>query len=95
MICLETPANPTMTLVDIEKLVKTIRIDLNRKDIIIVVDNTLLTPIFQRPLELGADVVMYACSKYLGGHADVIMGAVTVHSHEIYEKIRKSQLSKF
>lgn len=56
--------------------------------IVVVVDNTFLTSYFQRPLELGADIVMYSLTKYMNGHSDVIMGAAVTNSEEIHNKLR-------
>lgn len=65
MIWLESPANPTLDIVDIGGIADAVhRV---RSDILIAVDNTFLTPVMQRPLELGADVVVYSCTKYLCG----------------------------
>ncbi len=72
VIFLETPANPTMIVSDIEEICKMAR-DI---DALSIVDNTFATPRFQRPLQLGADVVVHSCTKYIGGHADLIGGVV-------------------
>jgi methionine-gamma-lyase len=72
MIFLETPANPTMTVCDIKELCEMAR----GIGALCVVDSTFATPCFQRPLELGADVVVHSCTKYIGGHADLLGGVV-------------------
>ena len=72
LIFLETPANPTMIVSDIEEICK-IGHDIGA---LCVVDNTFATPCFQRPLQLGADVVVHSCTKYIGGHADLLGGVV-------------------
>ncbi|MCL7413560.1 MAG: PLP-dependent aspartate aminotransferase family protein, partial [ANME-2 cluster archaeon] len=72
VIFLETPANPTMIISDIEEIGKMAR----DTGALCVVDNTFATPRFQRPLQLGADVVIHSCTKYLGGHADLLGGIV-------------------
>ncbi|MBE0524896.1 MAG: PLP-dependent transferase [Methanosarcinales archaeon] len=72
IIFLETPANPTMIISDIEEICKMAR-DIGA---LCVVDNTFATPRFQRPLQLGADVVVHSCTKYIGGHADLLGGVV-------------------
>ena len=59
----------------------------HRKDIIIVVDNTFATPVLQNPLNLGADIVLHSATKYLGGHSDLIMGALIMNSINIYDKL--------
>ncbi len=90
---METPANPTLRLIDIAELARRVREV--KADIIIAVDNTLMTPLLQRPLDLGADVVFYSCSKYIGGHGDIIMGAVTTNSDDIYRRIKDNLSSKY
>lgn len=57
----------------------------------VVIDNTFLTPYFQRPLELGVDISMYSISKYLNGHSDVVMGAAVTNCEELYEELVKMQ----
>lgn len=76
MIYLETPANPTNDLIDIEMLRELANEVQNEEAILIAVDNTYMGPLWQHPLELGADFVMYSATKYIGGHSDVIAGAV-------------------
>lgn len=73
MIFLETPANPTMTLCDVMEIAVIAR----KHGALCVVDNTFATPYFQRPLELGADLSLSSCTKYIGGHADLLGGIVT------------------
>lgn len=87
VIYLETPANPTMKLVDIEAMVKLAR-KIGAK---VVVDNTFATPYLQRPLDLGADVVVHSATKYIGGHGDVIAGAA-VGSKEFIDEVRVTTL---
>lgn len=72
LLYLETPANPTLRLTDIEQAAKICK----AHNITLVVDNTFMTPYFQRPLELGADIVVHSGTKYMGGHGDLIAGAV-------------------
>ncbi|MGA9187070.1 MAG: PLP-dependent aspartate aminotransferase family protein [Methanosarcina sp.] len=72
MVFIETPANPTMTVCDITEISGLAR----EHGVICVVDNTFATPYFQRPLELGADVSLSSCTKYIGGHADLLGGIV-------------------
>lgn len=83
MILIETPTNPMMKVADIEKVSK-IAHDIGA---IVVVDNTFLTPYFQRPLTLGADIVIHSGTKYLGGHNDVLAGIVVVKDEKIGEKL--------
>jgi len=83
MIFIETPTNPMMKVADIEAIA-----ELGHKiGAIVVVDNTFLTPYFQRPIMLGADIVVHSGTKYLGGHNDVLAGVVVVKDIEIGEKL--------
>tara|TARA_B100001142_G_C14225441_1_gene613286 strand:+ start:1 stop:843 length:843 start_codon:yes stop_codon:yes gene_type:complete len=84
LIWIETPSNPLMSIIDIEKIKNSIS---HRKDIILVVDNTFATPALQNPLNLGADIVLHSVTKYLGGHSDLIMGALIMNDLKIYEKL--------
>ncbi|MBZ1514788.1 trans-sulfuration enzyme family protein [Leuconostoc mesenteroides] len=88
LVWLETPSNPTMKVIDIQKLSAKVK-GIN-PDILIVVDNTFLTPIFQQPLTLGADIVVHSATKYLGGHNDILAGAVIVNSDDLAEKLEIS-----
>ncbi|MGZ3726097.1 MAG: cystathionine gamma-synthase [Pseudobdellovibrio sp.] len=83
MVWLETPTNPTLKLTDIEAIVKIAK----AKNILVAVDNTFMSPYFQRPLELGADIVVHSATKYIGGHSDVVGGAVVVNDQKLAEKI--------
>ena len=83
MIWVETPTNPTLNIIDIKKAS---RISKNN-NIMLVVDNTFATPYIQNPISLGADIVMHSLTKYMGGHSDVIMGAVICNNKEIAEKL--------
>lgn len=85
MIWIETPTNPCMKIMDIESIAHLAHS--RNKDIIVVVDNTFLTSYFQRPLEHGADIVMYSVSKYMNGHCDVIMGAAVLNDRKLYERL--------
>jgi cystathionine beta-lyase len=78
LIWIETPTNPMMHIIDIEAIVKMAK----GKGIKVVVDNTFATPFLQRPLDLGADLAMHSVTKYLGGHSDVIMGALVLNDDE-------------
>lgn len=88
-IIVETPTNPLMKIVDILAVVEVAK----RHDIHTIVDNTFLTPYFQRPLELGADVVIHSGSKYLSGHNDLICGLIVAKDLELGERIRFIQNS--
>ncbi|KOB76602.1 Cystathionine gamma-lyase [Operophtera brumata] len=85
MIWIETPTNPLLKVVDIAVITKIAKA---RSDIIVVVDNTFLTSYLQRPLDFGADVVMYSLTKYMNGHSDVIMGAAIVNDDELEKRLR-------
>ncbi len=88
MIYIETPANPTNSLIDIESS-KSIAVELSNenKEILVAVDNTFMGPLWQHPLQLGADIVLYSATKYIGGHSDVIAGAC-MGSKEIIARIK-------
>lgn len=89
LLWLETPTNPTLNVVDI-RAVSTVAKAI-AKDIIVVVDNTFLSPYFQKPLELGATVSMSSLTKYVNGHADVIMGAAVTNCAQVYEGLKLMQ----
>ena len=83
MVWLETPTNPTLKLVDIQRIA-----DLARaKNILVVVDNTFMSPYFQKPLQLGADIVVHSVTKYIGGHSDIVGGACVVSRDDLAEKL--------
>ncbi len=82
-ILVESPANPLLTVTDIAGVAQIAK----EKGILIIVDNTFMTPYLQRPLELGADIVVHSATKYLGGHSDLIAGLVVVNSQELEERI--------
>ncbi|TET47552.1 aminotransferase class I/II-fold pyridoxal phosphate-dependent enzyme [candidate division TA06 bacterium] len=87
-IFIETPANPTMKVIDIEAHAKLAA----KSGVPLVVDNTFATPFFQRPIELGADVVMHSATKYISGHGDVV-GGIVVGKKDFVHKMRESALS--
>lgn len=82
-VLIETPTNPLMMITDLEKVCAWAR----RKGYISIVDNTLLTPFFQRPIELGADIVIHSATKYLGGHNDVLAGLIVTKGKELSEQM--------
>jgi cystathionine gamma-synthase len=82
LIWVETPTNPLLNVVDVAGVIE------RKRDAIVAVDNTFATPIVQRPLELGADAVVHSATKYLGGHSDVVGGAVVVTDAELHERVR-------
>lgn len=95
MVWIETPTNPTLKLVDIKAVCQAVRAETQDWPVkpIIVVDNTFMSAYFQRPLSLGADVVMHSISKYMNGHTDVIMGCLVCNDDDIHERLRFLQNS--
>ena len=83
LIWVETPTNPMMNVVDITAMQKLVA----DKDIYLAVDNTFASPYLQQPLSLGADIVMHSATKYLGGHSDVILGALVVREAALAERL--------
>ncbi len=86
MLYLETPANPTISLTDIEAASAIA----HKHGIIVVVDNTFSSPYLQKPLDLGADIVLHSLTKFINGHADIVGGAVITKTEEHYKKVRKT-----
>ena len=84
MVFIETPTNPTMKVADIEEISKIAK----KKGIIVAVDNTLLTPYYQKPLTLGADMVVHSGTKYLEGHNDTMAGLVVTKNEELGQVVR-------
>jgi cystathionine beta-lyase/cystathionine gamma-synthase len=89
MIWVETPSNPMLKVFDVAKLAAIAK----KKGALLVVDNTFATPMLQRPLELGADVVVHSTTKYLNGHSDVVGGAVLTSDAAVADKLRFLQKS--
>jgi cystathionine gamma-synthase len=87
LIWVETPTNPTLNVVDIEQIAA------RRRDALVAVDNTFATPVYQRPLELGADAVAHSTTKYIGGHSDAVGGAVVVSDSALHDAVRFVQNS--
>ena len=83
LIWVETPTNPMMNIVYVQAITKLSR----NKDILVVVDNTFASPYLQQPLKLGADIVMHSATKYLGGHSDVVLGALVVRDESLAEQL--------
>jgi cystathionine gamma-lyase len=83
LIWAETPTNPTMQIIDIEAVAKIAKAN----NILMVADNTFASPYLQNPLDLGADIVMHSVTKYLGGHSDVVMGALITNNKELHEQL--------
>ena len=83
LIWLETPTNPTMQIVDIAAISALAK----KHQLLLAVDNTFASPYLQNPLLLGADIVMHSVTKYLGGHSDVVMGALIVNDDKLHEQL--------
>ncbi len=83
LIWVETPTNPMMNIIDIKAIAKVSK----KHKLLLAVDNTFATPYLQRPLDLGADIVMHSATKYIGGHSDLVMGALIVKDEEVAEKL--------
>jgi len=84
LIWIETPTNPLLKVIDIEKVSKIA----HKNNILLAVDNTFASPYFQKPLILGADVVVHSTTKYIAGHSDIIGGAVVVNNEKIYNDLK-------
>ena len=84
LIWIETPTNPMLNIIDIKKVCRIAQ----KEKILSCVDNTFASPYLQTPLDLGADMVLHSATKYLGGHSDVILGAVVVKDQEIADQLR-------
>ena len=89
LVWIETPTNPLLKIFDIGAISELS----HKKNALVVVDNTFLSPYFQKPLKLGADIVVHSTTKYINGHSDLIGGAVILNSKELYEKILLVQKS--
>ena len=83
LIWVETPTNPLLNIIDIEGIAAIAK----EAGALLAVDNTFSTPYLQRPLELGADIVVYSLTKYMGGHSDVVMGALVFNGQELLEQL--------
>jgi len=83
LIWIETPTNPTMQIVDIEAIAKISK----KNNICLTVDNTFASPYLQNPIDLGADIVMHSVTKYIGGHSDVVMGALMTNDEDLYKRL--------
>lgn len=82
-VLIESPANPLLTITDIKALAEIA----HRYEALFIVDNTFMTPYLQRPLELGADIVLHSATKYIGGHSDVIAGLVVTNNDDLAERL--------
>jgi cystathionine gamma-lyase len=83
LLWVETPTNPTMQIIDIAACA----VIAKKHQLVLAVDNTFASPFLQNPLALGADIVMHSVTKYLGGHSDVVMGALVMNDDKLYEQI--------
>ena len=86
----ETPSNPMMKVADLNKISELAK----NKKMLLIVDNTFLTPYFQRPLELGADIIIHSGTKYLGGHNDTLAGLIVVNDDDLSERLKLVQKSE-
>ncbi|KAJ0403268.1 hypothetical protein P43SY_007572 [Pythium insidiosum] len=84
MVWIESPTNPTLKITDIAAVAAVAK----KHNLLLVVDNTFMSPYFQNPLDLGADVVVHSITKYINGHSDVVMGVVITNSEDIYTKLK-------
>ena len=89
LVWVETPTNPLMKLADIQEIAKITK----AKNILFAVDNTFATPYLQKPLDLGADIVMHSATKYLGGHSDVIAGALIIKDKALGDELHFKQFA--
>jgi prepilin-type processing-associated H-X9-DG protein len=87
LVWVETPTNPLLQIVDIRKVANLA----HDHDALLVVDNTFASPYLQEPLKLGADIVVHSTAKYLGGHSDLVGGAIALSDSSLYEKVRFAQ----
>ncbi|MFC2151042.1 trans-sulfuration enzyme family protein [Bacteroidota bacterium] len=88
LLYLETPANPTIQLTDIKKASQIA----HKHNILVCVDNTFCSPYLQKPLDLGADVVLHSLTKFINGHADIVGGIIVAKDNELYNTIRKTMI---
>lgn len=88
-ILIETPSNPMMKVTDIRAVAEITK----KNNLLLIVDNTFLTPYYQRPLELGADLVVHSGTKFLGGHHDLLAGFIVANDEEILQKLRRIHMS--
>ncbi|MHB1460720.1 MAG: trans-sulfuration enzyme family protein [Armatimonadota bacterium] len=88
LLWIETPSNPALTIIDIDAVCKLA----HKYGVLVAADNTFASPYLQNPLNLGVDIVMHSCTKYLGGHSDVIAGAVVLNDKELAHRIYHHQV---
>lgn len=90
IVFFESPSNPGNRIIDIKAVSDAVHSI--RKDILVVTDNTYLTPYFQRPLTLGVNICMYSFSKYVNGHSDIVMGSLTFNDEKLFQALRMMQI---
>ena len=83
LVWIETPTNPTMRIIDIEGIANITK----KNNILLTVDNTFASPYLQNPADMGADIVMHSVTKYIGGHSDVVMGALLTNNEQLYKDL--------
>ncbi len=91
LVWIETPTNPLMKIADIEEITKAVKI--TKPEVLVAVDNTFATPYIQQPLDLGVDIVMHSATKYIGGHSDLVMGALMVNNEDLAKEIHFIQFA--
>lgn len=84
MVFIETPSNPLLEVTDIKRVVD----EAHKKDILVVVDNTFMTAYLQKPLDFGADIVVYSATKYYAGHSDILAGLVILNDDDLYTRLK-------
>ncbi|NXA03874.1 CGL lyase, partial [Sapayoa aenigma] len=90
LVWIETPTNPTLKVIDIQACAEVAH---KHGNVLLAVDNSFMSPYFQRPLSLGADICMSSATKYVNGHSDVVMGLVSVNREDLYERLKFLQNS--
>uniref|UniRef100_A0A8C3XCW9 Cystathionine gamma-lyase n=1 Tax=Cyanoderma ruficeps TaxID=181631 RepID=A0A8C3XCW9_9PASS len=85
LVWLETPTNPTLKVIDIQACADVVH---RHPGVLLAVDNSLMSPYFQRPLSLGADICMSSATKYMNGHSDVLMGVISVNDEDLYNQLK-------
>lgn len=91
VVYVETPANPTLRMTDLRAVVAAAKQAHTPERPLVLVDNTFLGPVFQSPLQLGADAALYSATKFLGGHSDLVAGALTTHDRALAERVRTTR----
>jgi len=89
LVWVETPTNPLLKIIDLKRLSEMVKN--KNKNVLIAVDNTFSSPFFQRPLTLGADIIVHSTTKYLSGHSDIIGGAVVTSSEKLFRDLKSYQ----